>query len=214
MTYDRFDCSQTESQKNMFYEAMTKRILIILGHPAHERRSFCEALAASYQEGAQESGHEVKLIKVAQLHFDPILHEGYQGNQSPEPDIAAAQEKVRWAEHLVIVYPMWVYMIPALLKGFFERTFTEGFAYGLKSRNPLKKGLLNGKSARIIQTMGMPTIMYRLMHRAHGAKALRSALQFCGIAPVRMTFCGMIEGGDRRRKAYLEKAKVLGRTGA
>jgi NAD(P)H dehydrogenase (quinone) len=192
---------------------MTKRILIILGHPAHARQSFCEALAVAYQEGAQEAGHEVQLVRVARLRFDPVLHEGYQGNQPPEPDIADAQEKVRRAEHLVIVYPMWEYMIPALLKGFFERTFTPGFAYALRSKNPRRNGLLRGKSVRLIQTTGMATVMYRLLFMAHGAKALKDMLRFCGIAPVRITYFGMIEGSDRRRKRYLEKAQALGRAG-
>jgi putative NADPH-quinone reductase len=192
---------------------MTKRILIILGHPAHARQSFCEALAVAYQEGAQKAGHEAQLVRVARLRFDPVLHEGYEGNQPPEPDIADAQEKVRWAEHLVIVYPMWEYMIPALLKGFFERTFTPGFAYALKSKNPRRNGLLGGKSVRLIQTTGMATILYRLFFMAHGAKALRDMLRFCGIAPARITYFGMIEGSDHRRKRYLEKAQALGRAG-
>ena len=189
---------------------MTKRILIILGHPAKARQSFSEALAEAYLAGAQSAGHEVQFVSIAQLNFDPILHEGYQGNQPLEPDIADAQEKVRWAEHLVFVYPMWGYMIPALLKGFFERTFTPDFAYATKSNNPIKRGLLGGKSARIIQTTGMPSLVYRLLYRAHGAKALRDMLKFCSIAPVRISYFGSIDESDAKRKRYLEKSQALG----
>ena len=192
---------------------MAKHILIILGHPARERQSFCEMLALAYQKGAQEAGHDVQFLNVAQLHFDPILHEGYQGNQPLEPDIAEAQDKVRWAELLVVVYPMWEYMIPALLKGFFERTFTQGFAYARESKNPFRKGLLEGKSARLIQTTGMPSIIYRFFHMAHGAKALKSMFGFCGIRPINITYFGSVEGSDSRRKSYLEKAEALGRAG-
>ena len=103
------------------------KILIILGHPAKKRQSLSEALANAYKEGAIESGHEVCLYKVADKQFDPILHEGYGEEQTVEPDIAEAQEKIRWADHLVFVYPLWEYMIPALLKGFLERTLTRGF---------------------------------------------------------------------------------------
>jgi len=192
---------------------MTRRILIILGHPAHARRSFCEALALAYQAGAQGAAHEVQFVSVAHLTFDPILHEGYEGHQPPEPDLADTQEKIRWAEHLVFVYPMWAYMIPALLKGFFERTFTPGFAYAVKSSNPLKSGMLAGKSVRLIQTMGMPGLAYRLLYQGHGAKALKSMLKFCGISPVRITYFGMIDEGDPRRKTYLAKAQALGQAG-
>ena len=192
---------------------MTKRILIILGHPARARQSFSEALAVAYQNGAQRTGHEVQLVNIARLNFDPILHEGYQGNQPPELDITDAQQKIRWAEHVVFIYPMWGYMIPALLKGFFERTFTPGFAYAEKSSNPLKSGLLIGKSARIIQTTGMPSLVYRLLYRAHGAKALKSMLKFCGIASVCITYFGSIDESDAKRKTYLERTQALGRSG-
>ena len=193
---------------------MAKNILIILGHPARERKSFCEVLALAYKNSAAEAGHEVQMLNIAQLHFDPIVHEGYKGHQPLEPEIADAQDKIRWAEHLVIVYPLWQHMIPALLKGFLERTFTAGFAYALKSQNPLKRGLLNGKSARLIQTMGMPTIIYRFFYMAHGAKALKSLFGFSGIGPVNITYCGTIEGSDQRRKRYIEKVASLGRVGA
>jgi putative NADPH-quinone reductase len=192
---------------------MAKRILIILGHPAKLRRSFSEALAEAYQHGAQGTGHEVRFVNISLLNFDPILHEGYDGEQPPELDIIDAQQMILWAEHLVFVYPMWGYMIPALLKGFFERTFTPGFAYAKKSTNPLKSGLLSGKSARIIQTTGMPSIFYRLFYWAHGAKALKSMLKFCGISPVRITYFGSVDESEDKRKIYLEKTRRLGNDG-
>jgi NAD(P)H dehydrogenase (quinone) len=192
---------------------MKKRILIILGHPAKARQSFSEALAAAYQNGALSMGNEVQLVSIARLNFDPILHEGYQGDQPPELDISDAQQKIRWAEHIVFIYPMWGYMIPALLKGFFERTFTQGFAYAEKSTNPLMSGLLGGKSARIIQTMGMPSLLYRLHFKAHGAKALRDILKFCSIAPIHISYFGSIDESEDKRKTYLEKTQALGRAG-
>lgn len=192
---------------------MKKRILIILGHPAHERKSFCEVLALAYQEAAQQAGNEVHFLNIAQLRFDPILHEGYQAKQLLEPDIASAQEKILWAELLVIIYPMWQFMIPALLKGFFERTLTQDFAYTLNTKNPLKNRLLKGKAVRLLQTMGMPSIIYRLLLMAHGAKALKRMLSFCGIHPINATYFGMIEGSDNRRKNYIKKAQMLGQAG-
>jgi len=193
---------------------MSKRILIILGHPALERQSFCEALASAYHLSAERAGHEVRLIHVAKLSFDPILHEGNARPQTLEADLLDAQGHVLWANHLVIVYPMWAYMIPALLKGFFERTFTPGFAYQVKGKNPFDAGLLGGKSARIIQTSGMPGFFYRLMYCAHGAKALRSMLHICGIKPVRFSYFGAFEDDVARRAKLIAKAGALGGAGA
>ena len=192
---------------------MSKRILIIIGHPAKERLSFSEVLGEAYKKGAQISGHELQIINIARLNFDPILHEGYMGAQHQEFDITDVQQKILWAEHLVFIYPMWGYMIPALLKGFFERTLTKGFAYAEKSSIPSKCGLLNGKSARIIQTMGMPSFIYRILYQAHGAKALRDMLKFCGIRPISINFFGAIDD-SKKRETYIESTTELGRTGA
>jgi len=120
------------------------------------------------------------------------------------------QDDIRWAQHLVFVYPMWQFGIPALLKGFGERALVPGFAYAQAGKNPLQLGLLKGRTARLIQTMGMPDALYRLAYRAHGGKAFASALGFCGIAPVRFSFLGMIESGDKTRQAYLDRVRRLG----
>lgn len=46
-------------------------------------------------------------------------------------DVRAEQEKVRWADTLVVQFPLWWFGMPAILKGWFDRVFTQGFAFGL-----------------------------------------------------------------------------------
>lgn len=193
---------------------MQKKIGIILGHPAHDRRSFCESLALAYQQSAEAAGYRVELVKISSLDFDPILHEGYTADQPLESDIVATQGKIQRADHLVIVYPMWQFALPALMKGFMERTFTHGFAYDRTANNPLKAGLLKGKSARIVQTMGMPALAYRLFYGARAAKALKNALAICGISPINITYFGSVEAvGDAGRNSYLTQMQALGKQG-
>ena len=72
----------------------------------------------------------MRTLQIATLDFDPILHEGYHGNQPAEPNGKAAQDFISWAEHVVVIYPMWQFGVPALLKGFCERTLTPYFHYG------------------------------------------------------------------------------------
>lgn len=189
-----------------------RNILIILGNPARERESFCAALAGTYRAAATGAGHEAEILNIARLVFDPILHEGYHGEQAAEPDITAAREKIARADHIVFVYPMWQFAAPALLKGFLERVFTPGFAYDMRAKTPLRGGLLRGKSARIIQTMGMPSLFYRLFFGARAARTLRDMLKFCGLAPVRVSFFGTVES-ERHRKRHLEEARRLGTGG-
>jgi putative NADPH-quinone reductase len=62
--------------------------------------------------------------------------------------------------------------------------------------------------------MGMPAFVYRWYYLAHGVKGLeRNVLKFCGIKPVRETFIGMVEQGEKRRRRALERVRELGRTG-
>ena len=77
---------------------MSKRILVILGHPSHD--SFCGALTERYVQAAKDAGHQVRELRLGSLDFDPILREGYRQVQPLEADLLQAQADITWAEHL------------------------------------------------------------------------------------------------------------------
>src|SRR5262245_38670050 len=91
--------------------SMKKRILVILGQP--DRKSFGAALAQAYVEGAREADIEIREIYLGEIEFNPAP----TGKIEMEPDLVQAQAAIKWAEHLVFVYPIWWGTIPALLKG-------------------------------------------------------------------------------------------------
>lgn len=64
---------------------MSKRVLMILDHPSTD--SFCGALAGAYVEAAKNAGHDVRLLRLYWLQFDPVLHDGYNQVQLLEPDL-------------------------------------------------------------------------------------------------------------------------------
>jgi putative NADPH-quinone reductase len=203
----------SSSQKD--FATMKRRIVIIHGHPDAEQRRYGHALADAYAEGAAAGGHEVRRIEVARLDF-PLLRSERDWNEgSPTADIAQAQEDIAWANHVVILFPLWQGMMPALLKGFFEQVLRPGFALGGLDGKGLPQRLLSGRSARVIVTMGMPALAYRWYFRAHSVKSLeRNVLHFCGISPVRTTLIGMVAGPDAaRREKWLERVQALGREG-
>lgn len=185
------------------------RIAIIVGHP--KRQSFCAGLADAYRRGAEAAEHEIRLFRLAEMRFDPILHEGFDKRQQLEPDLATAQAAIVWCEHLVLVFPLWFGSMPALLKGFIERVFEEGVVAekGPKGYRPL----MNGRSARIILTMAMPSLIYRWYYGAHGLRLLkRNILAFVGFGPIRARLYGMVEiASDERRRRWLAEAEALGR---
>jgi NAD(P)H dehydrogenase (quinone) len=94
---------------------MAQRILVILGHPSST--SFCSALADTYIQSAKNADHEVRVLRLGTLAFDPVLHHGYTDIQALEADLLGAQADILWATHLAFVLPIWWGGIPALMKG-------------------------------------------------------------------------------------------------
>ncbi|HET9903129.1 MAG TPA: NAD(P)H-dependent oxidoreductase [Xanthobacteraceae bacterium] len=187
------------------------RITLIQGHPTADARHFCHALADSYREGAQAAGHEVRDIEVARLDFPVLRARSDWESAPPTPDIAAAQEDLSWADHLVLVYPLWLGTMPALVKAFLEQALRPGFAVPARFDEKGFRGRLQGKSARIIVTMGMPAWVYRWYFLAHGLKSLeRSILGMVGVSS-RHTLIGSVEAAsDARRQGWLDSVRRLG----
>ncbi|NTU44586.1 MAG: NAD(P)H-dependent oxidoreductase [Chlorobiaceae bacterium] len=190
---------------------MSKRILVILGHPA--KKSFCSALADSYVNGARAAGNEVQLLNPGTLTFDPILHNGYNSIQPLEPDLVAAQEAIIWAEHLVFVYPVWWGAMPALLKGFIDRIFLPGFAFKFRDGSAMWDQLLSNRSAHLLVTMDTPIWYYHLVYRMPGHNQMkRTILEFCGIKPVKISGFGPIKNATlQKREKWLAKAHAYGK---
>src|SRR3546814_8900273 len=102
---------------------------------------------------------------------------------APADAIHKAQADIRWADHLVILYPLWLGDVPALLKGFLEQILRPGFAIDEGSTG-LSAQLLPGRSARIIVTLGMQAPTYRLFFRDPSHKHIaRNPPRFPGLHP-------------------------------
>ena len=190
-----------------------KKILIINGHPDAE--SFNAALANAYKQGAMRSHAEVRELRLRELIFNLNLEFGYRKRIELEPDLLKAQELIKWAEHLVWVFPVWWGSVPALLKGFLDRTFLPGFAYQKREHSLLLDGLLKGKTARIISTIDQPAWYYRLVYARPTFHAMKKlTLELCGIKPVKTTLIGPIRlSKESFRESWLQRVERLGEKG-
>jgi NAD(P)H dehydrogenase (quinone) len=121
------------------------------------------------------------------------------------PDIAAEQEKLRWADVVILHFPLWWYSVPAILKGWIDRVFVKGFAFGiLDPKNPGRTlrygdGPLAGKKALTVLSSASPAaalgprgvngqldeVLFPLLH---------GTLWYVGIAPL-TPMC--VYGADR-----------------
>lgn len=192
-----------------------KDIVIILGHPDPEGNRFCHALANAYFKGAESSGHNIKLIDIAQIDF-PIMRTQADFVQGETPEaIKQVQQIIQSALHLVIIYPIWLGTMPAYLKAFLEQVFRPGFtAIKTTGEKPWER-LVSEKTAHIVVTMGMSEIIYRSYFPAHGSKSVEgNILAFFGINTVHETLIGKVESiGDTEREQWLDKMELAGRAG-
>jgi putative NADPH-quinone reductase len=182
---------------------MKNRILIIDGHPDADGSHFVHELADFYRQGAKEGGHEVRILKVGALRF-PLLRNGraYLSGKLPA-SIAAAQKLVLWADHVVVLYPLWLGTLPAKLKGFLEQLLRPGFAFEKRGVGQPPKRLLKGRSARIVVTRGMPEFFGEVDRSPRSIRNVAAdVLAVCGVRPVRIT---VIDGPETLTDTEREK---------
>jgi len=191
------------------------RIALVNGHPDPRPARLCAALCEAYAAGASAAGHEVRRIDVGALDFPLVRDAAAFASPAATPCIVEAQDAILWCQHLVIVHPLWQGGAPAVLKGFVEQVFRYGFALPPPGAAVgLSGGLLRGRSARLIVTMGMPAAVYRLVFGAFGTRALeRGLLRLAGFGPVRRTLLGGVER-QGAAAAMLRRTRRLGERGA
>src|ERR1043165_5687274 len=129
---------------------MTRRILIIQGHPDPRGGHFGHALADAYAKAAAAAGHTVQRLEVAQLDF-AMLRDQADWEGPPPAALGQSQAMIAWAEHIVLVFPLWLGTMPALLKAFLEQVLRPGFALIYEGHRFPQRGL-TGKSARVVVT--------------------------------------------------------------
>jgi len=152
-------------------------VLIVYAHP--EPRSLNGSLKDFAVNHLQQAGHQVQVSDLyamqwkAQLdaadtlappvgaHFDATLDSRFAyDNQLQATDIADEQEKLRWADTVIFQFPLWWFSMPAIMKGWFDRVYANGFAYGVGEHNDhhwgdrYGEGTLAGKRAMLVVTTG------------------------------------------------------------
>lgn len=138
------------------------KVLLVLAHPLPD--SLAARLAAHLREGLEARGHAVRTVDLCAEGFDPVLtpteRRGYYTDSAP--DRAGLQE----AEAIALVFPTWWFGLPAILKGWIDRSFLPGAAFdhspALRAMEPRLTGL---KRAFVVTTLGAPWAFDRLVMR-------------------------------------------------
>jgi len=152
-------------------------VLIVHAHPG------TQSLNASLRDFAVErlraNGHAVQVSDLYAMDWKPALDGDDFLERDParplalmtdserafragtqSPDIAAEQRKLDWADAVIFQFPLWWFSMPAILKGWFDRVYAYGFAYGVGEHSEQRwgerygEGRMLGKRAMLVVTTG------------------------------------------------------------
>lgn len=189
-----------------------KKIFILMGNPDKEG-TLSNEVADAYEQAARQARHEVRRTNLSDLSFDPILHKGYKVIQELEPDLKQLQEDMKWADHFVLVYPLWWAGMPALLKGLWDRTFMPGFAFHFWKNGLGWDKLLEGKTARVFILSKNWPIIERFLFGDFKNEVGKALFGFAGYK-VHITEFGDSETPSTSRKeSFFRKIGSLARKG-
>jgi putative NADPH-quinone reductase len=174
-----------------------RRIVLIQGHPDRDGH-YCHALAERYASGARGAGHRVEVINLSDMAL-PFLRSAHDLRHGRPPEgVRLAQASLLACDHIVLMHPLWNGGAPAMVRAFMEQAFRPAFAFPDADENARPsfvsalraRKALSGKTARVVTTMQMPALIYRLLFRPHQEA---NALWLAGARPVRQTPIGMVE---------------------
>lgn len=179
------------------------KILYVYAHP--EPKSYNGALKDVAMISLTGRGHEVRVSHLYAMRFKAVLdaqdfrirasHDVFNpaeeqihgiSTNSLAMDIQEEIERIAWADLLIFQFPLWWSSMPAILKGWFDRVFVQGFVVDIGAGAVYERGLLRGKKGMLVVTTGSPEPMYAPggIHgdlRRHLSVIEHNILEFCGI---------------------------------
>lgn len=186
------------------------RVLIVYNHPYSG--SFCNAILDAVTNGLQKAHHEVDLIHLNRDNFNPVMTEAdlkaFIAHKPIDPQVIQYNERLKAADHLIFIFPIWWDIMPAQTKGFIDRVLFPGVVYDHHPRGfgliPLLKNL---KSITLITTMNKPRWLYALFIGNLIQKVmLKSVFKTMGYKNLSwISFTAVKAVGHRKRVMWLQK---------
>ncbi|KZM53736.1 NAD(P)H-dependent oxidoreductase [Aeribacillus pallidus] len=184
--------------------------LIIYAHP--NPNSFNYAILQTTVQKLQQKQHEIRIRDLYEMNFNPVLKEDYFTKQNPAVSKAIQEEQMHfsWAKQLIFIYPTWWNGMPAILKGYIDKIFTNGFAFTFTDEGA--KGLLQNKRAIIFQTTSHPENYLKPYQLIASMETIVDVgiLNFCGIETITHKFFYSVPYVDENtKKAMLKEVEDI-----
>ena len=184
------------------------RILLVVCHP--RRDSLTSAIAGRFCAGAVEAGHTIEWADLYHEGFDPLLREADEPDRSitgKKYSDAVQQEmaRVERNEAIVMIFPVWWWSLPAMLKGWIDRVWNRDWAYGA-CKLPHTHGLMIG-----IASSSEASFDKRDYLKAMQIQLETGIMAYCGIAEPRLEVLYESTRNDASGEALLHRGYDLGR---
>jgi NAD(P)H dehydrogenase (quinone) len=188
------------------------RVLVVLAHPLKD--SFAASVSRTVVAALEAKGHAVDLLDLYAENFDPRLSEAERASMTGTYDlseIAPYADRLKAAEALIFVFPQWWFNLPAILKGFVDRTFAPGIAYDYDDAGiKLVPKLENLRYFWAFSTTGSPWWVVKFYMGDPVRRILKRGIAaFCGKrVDFRMTCLhNMDDTTQAKREHFLEKVR-------
>jgi putative NADPH-quinone reductase len=193
------------------------RVHVVHAHPVET--SFSRALYETTVSALKTAGHEVDPLDLYAEHFDAVLSREERLNYHEVPDnltptIKPYVDRLRAADALVFVHPVWNYGYPAILKGYFDRVYLPGVAFVLvggqnSDEGKLVPNLKNIKKVAYVTSYGGDRLRTMLMGDPPRRLARRWAWTMFGtlLPPRYLAFYDIDNSTPERRAAFIDKVK-------
>jgi NAD(P)H dehydrogenase (quinone) len=189
---------------------------ILLAHP--NPGSFNHAVCNAFVEGLKQAGAAYKVNDLYASGFNPVMagddFNQFEDGQALPEDVLAEQEKVDEVDGLVLVYPVWWNEAPAILKGWFDRVLSKGWAYDISAEGEFN-ALLKLKKVVILNTADNPIGLLEDIGLNAAARLTKAdgTFSFCGTAEIEHHILGDVSSDEPGRKRFLKQVKEIGKSG-
>lgn len=184
------------------------KVLVVFDHP--RRDSFCGAVLDRFTAGLTAAGHVPEIADLRTEGFDPRLPVADEPDWSDGTKVYSAetlreQQRIARNDALAFVFPIWWWSFPATTKGWIDRVWNNGWAYGDR-KLPHAKALLLG-------TASGDEAGYQKRHYddAMRTQLVTGIMHYCGIPKAELEFFYDVMASADRRLGFLDKAEALGK---
>ena len=189
--------------------------LIVFNHPYGG--SFCGAILAAVERGLKTGGHKCRVINLDQDDFDPVMRSkdllafvgagraGEDALDAIDDQVREYKEHLEWAEHLVMIFPIWWMTTPAMTKGFIDKVIFPTIAYDMKDGRLVSR--LSLRKVTVITTMNTPADIYReVFGNPLEGSLIKGTFRQIGIENIEWTSLSEVKQVSReQREAWLEE---------